>query len=302
EGTEVMHPDRTGLNTSEILRELMDVTAGARCRSRAKSPYLFTRAEVVKEANAFRQQGELVIRPFDAEGPGGVFGAWVRHSGVTLAGKIDIRRLRKSTKVEKVIAFRGVVSDAADDHTEQVFWGHYAHGTTLRVMAGHTITKAQQTWLARALEGPVVLDSESAPRLDDPEVLDGLGISADEAEEIRQGELDMGVSSCRNPYDSPYSPAGELCAVAPLRCLECRNAFILPSNLPQLLLFSDHLERLAARLDPRVFHQTWGQSRANLRAVLADASPTDLEQARRQVADQDLRLQLPLSSHVEFDS
>lgn len=226
----------------------------------------------------------------------------MERTGVSVAGKMDIRRLRKSTKVEKTIAFRGLVSDAADDHTEQVFWGHYAHGTTLRTMAGHTITRAQTDWLQRALAGPVVLDEQAAGQLGDPEVRDTLGLDAKQAEDIVQGELDMGVSSCRDPYQSPYSPAGELCAVAPLRCLECTNAFILPSNLPQLLLFAEHLESLAARLDPRVFNRAWGQSRTNLNAVLADVLPADLERARRQITDQGLRLQLPLSSSVEFDS
>ncbi len=128
-------------------------------------------------------------------------------------------------------------------------------------MAGHAVTRAQKGWLERALAGPVVLDAEAVDRLGESEVLDGIGLSAEQAGEILQGELDMGVSSCRNPYDSPYSPAGELCAVASLRCLECRNAFVFPSNLPQPILFSKHLEQLAARLHPQVFRRTRKQSR-----------------------------------------
>ncbi|MET9079002.1 hypothetical protein ABZX95_44400 [Streptomyces sp. NPDC004232] len=300
--TRIMHPDRAGLRAGEILRTLIEVTAGARRRSTAKKPYLFIRANVIPNTRGSYQCGDLSFRPFEPVGRGGGLDEWAERAGVVVAGKMDIRRLRKSTKVEKTIAFRGVVSDAADDHTEQVFWGHYAHGTTLRTMAGHTITRAQQDWLERALAGPVVLDEKAAGHLGEPEVLDSLGLDARQAEAIVQGELDMGVSSCRNPYQSPYSPSGELCAVAPLRCLECRNAFILPSNLPQLLLFAEHLEGLAARLDPRVFHQSWGQSRTNLRAALADVLPADLERARQQIADQGLKLQLPLSSFTEFDS
>ncbi|MEU6242335.1 hypothetical protein [Streptomyces sp. NPDC047024] len=298
---EVVHPDRAKLNVAEALRELMDATADARPRYTSRSPYLFTSAELTRPKDD-QPGGDLVFAPFDTRRTGGAFAGWLKRWGVTVGGKQDIRRLRKSAKVEKVIAFRGVVSDAADDHTEQVFWAHYAHGTALRVMAGSTITKAQQTWLEKALEGPTVLSEEAAGQLDDPEVLDGLGLTAEQAEEIRQGELDMGVSNCRDPYDSPYGRPGELCAVAPLRCLECRNAFVLPSNLPQLLLFAENLEALAARLDPRVFHRTWGQSRTNLRAVLDDVPTADLEQARQQIADQDLRLQLPLAANVEFDS
>lgn len=302
EESQVVHPDRAGLSTAEILRTLIEVTAGSRRRSTAQKPYLFIRGSVIPHTDNSHQRGELSFRPFEPVGRGGGLDEWMERTGATVAGKMDIRRLRKSTKVEKTLAFRGLVSDAADDHTEQVFWGHYAHGTTLRTMAGHTINRAQTDWLQRALAGPVVLDEQAADQLGDPEVLDTLGLDAKQAEDIIQGELDMGVSSCRDPYQSPYSPAGELCAVAPLRCLECTNAFVLPSNLPQLLLFAQHLESLAARLDPRVFHRAWGQSRTNLEAVLADILPADLDRARRQITDQGLQLQLPLSSFVEFDS
>lgn len=299
--TETMHSDKASTNVSELLRTLLDVTADTRARSTARSPYLFTSAENTLPKDEL-PGGELIFEPFETQRRGSSFPRWVNRRGLAVSGKTDIRRLRKSTKVEKVIAFRGTVSDAADDHTEQVFWGHYAHGTTLRVMAGRTITTAQETWLARALEGPVVLASNAAQQLEQPEVIEGLGLSTEQAEEIRQGELDMGVSSCRDPYDSPYSSPGELCAVAPLRCLECRNAFVLPSNLPQLLLFADHLDNLAARLDPRIFHQTWGQSRTNLRAVLADIPESTLTHARQQIEQQSLRLQLPLAAQAEFES
>src|SRR5256886_5350861 len=85
-------------------------------------------------------------------------------------------------------------------------------------------------------------------------------------DDLRRGALDMGVTACRDPYSSPYSPAGQLCAVAPLRCLECRNAWILPSHLPQLLLFSDFLDRLRLRLPPAQFTALWGQAFVNLRS------------------------------------
>ncbi|WP_406430503.1 hypothetical protein OHB00_01775 [Streptomyces sp. NBC_00631] len=70
----------------------------------------------------------------------------------------------------------------------------------------------------------------------------------------------------------------------------------------QLLLFAAHVESLAARLDPRVFHRSWGQSRTSLRAVLTEILPADLELARLQITEKGLRLQLPPSSFVESDS
>ncbi|WP_411088077.1 hypothetical protein [Streptomyces sp. 061-3] len=89
--------------------------------------------------------------------------------------------------------------------------------------------------------------------------------------------------------------------VAPTRCLECRNAFILPSNLPQLLLFAAHLEQLRHRLAPRHFHTLWGQSQANLTEALGLRTDAEIARARQRIADEGLTLQLPISSQVEFD-
>ncbi|ALO08216.1 hypothetical protein OHU17_24075 [Streptomyces goshikiensis] len=107
-----------------------------------------------------------------------------------------------------------------------------------------------------------------------------MGLDEDQAQRLVQGELDMGVSHCKDPWDSPFSPRGELCAVAPLRCLECRNAWVLPSQLPQLMLFAEHLERVRRRLDPVTFTRQWGQSYVNLQAALDER--TDQEKALAQ--------------------
>jgi hypothetical protein len=127
-------------------------------------------------------------------------------------------------------------------------------------------------------------------------------LSAAEVEALRTGQLDMGVTDCTDPFASPFGQPGQLCPVAPLRCLECSNAFVLPSNLPQLLLFADHLEQLALRLEPRHFHALWGQSRANLVEVLQSRTDVEIARARAQIAEERIVVHLPLSSRVEFDA
>ncbi|RDS65888.1 MULTISPECIES: hypothetical protein [unclassified Streptomyces] len=92
------------------------------------------------------------------------------------------RRLRKSGKVEKALTFKGRISDIADDHTEETFRGSCAHGTTLRVIAGQVITRAQQHWLSKALAGPVVLDQEQSLQYPDAEAVPGL--SAQDIEQL----------------------------------------------------------------------------------------------------------------------
>jgi len=289
----VAHEAHGPVDAAEVLRRL--IAAGRRARSalRQEPVPLFTCAAVW-------HSGQLRLGPFNSGG-NGHFGDWVRSHDLPISGQLDLRRMRKTVKVEKAIAVRGTITDLADDHTAETFWGHYAHGTTLHLISARTITRAQRTWLDRALDGPIVLDQQATEHLDNDGALDALGLTRDQVEQLRAGEMDMGVTDCRSPFSSPYSKPGELCSVAPLRCLECRNAIILPSNLPQLLLFADHLAALRNRLPPPSFQAAWGQSEANLHALLAERSPAEIDAARRRITEQGLRLQLPLAAFTEFD-
>ncbi|AKL66098.1 hypothetical protein [Streptomyces sp. Mg1] len=280
---------------SEVVRQLLDLTA----RVRAKAPHvtdtLFVSATVRNNFTAVFDEWRPVSKSS--------FKSWLDATGVEIKGDPHIGRMRKSVKVEKAIVSEGRISAAADDHTEETFATHYAQGTTLRILSGRTIATAQQHWFDKALDrvdGPTVI-SGTAEDVDQA-VLEDAGLSAREAEDIMAGQLDMGVSHCKNPYQSPYSRPGELCAVAPLRCLECRNAWILPSNLPQLLLFKAHLERLRAVLAPQVFERLWGQSWVNLRVVLEDRTPEEREQARKHIEAGQAVLDLPLAANTEFDA
>ncbi|WP_217370842.1 hypothetical protein [Nonomuraea antri] len=287
---------RDGRNAAEAVRRLMALTERARRDCILDPMPLFLRAAASKKGRLLRfsRLGDIVGRTIS-------FSQWTKSHGLELSAPIDIRRLRKSGKVEKVIARRGVVSDIADDHTVETFKGHYAHGTTVHVVSGHVVNQAQKTWFEAATAGPVSLSETAVEELEQPEALDALGISREQAGQIIAGELDMGVTTCRDPFNSPYSKQGELCAVAPLRCLECRNAFVLPSNLPQLLLFSDHLEQLRLRLSPPHFHALWGQSWANLRAVLSERTAAEIAAARDLIRQDEVSLQLPLAARAEFD-
>ncbi|WP_406101245.1 hypothetical protein OG698_03055 [Streptomyces sp. NBC_01003] len=280
---------------SEVVRQLLDLTARVRAKAAHVTDTLFVNAAV--------RPGYITV--FDRWTPGrsrANFGHWLDAMGVEVKGERHIGRLRKSTKVEKTIVTEGRIGAAADDHTEETFANHYAQGTTLRILSGRTIATAQQHWFDQALDrvdGPTVV---SGTEDIDQGLLEDTGLSAQEADDIMTGQLDMGVSHCKNPYQSPFSRPGELCAVAPLRCLECRNAWILPSNLPQLLLFQVHLERLRTLLAPRAFTRLWGQSWVNLHAVLDDRTPEELAQARKHIEAGQAVLDLPLAAHTEFDA
>jgi len=289
------HKDRPRREAGVIVRRLMAVTESARQRAMDADGRLFVRACVDVDRT-------LKFCEWSPDAPTGRFSEWLRRNEITVSGATDIRRLRKSTKVEKVLAAGGHIADAADDHHEETFKGHYAGGTTLRVISAEVINTSQEHWLQQALDGPTVLTAQAAEAVKDTASLQALGLSDQQAGDLIQGELDMGVTHCKNPYDSPYSPAGELCAVAPLRCLECRNAWVLPSQLPQLLLFKDHLDRLRQRLSPMQFTGMWGQSYTNLNAVLDDRTEAEVTMARKHIAEGGIHLHLPLAAHVEFDA
>ncbi|NUK26029.1 hypothetical protein [Streptomyces lunaelactis] len=290
----VLHPSKPRLDAAEIIQGLLGLTRPLAERAGITPAPLFLKGAISTYS--------LTIRPFDGCMQQATLVDWMADHDVSVSGLVDIRRLRKSGKVEKAIAFKGRVSDIADDHSVETFHGHYAHGTTLRVIAGNVITAAQRRWFDQALNGPVVLSREAEQSLQEPGAAAALGLSAEDVEQLRAGQLDMGVTGCKNPFDAPYGRPGQLCPVAPTRCLECRNAFILPSNLPQLLLFAAHLDQLQLRLSPAHFHALWGQSRVNVRAAIAARTDAEIALARRQIADDGLTLQLPLASHVEFDS
>jgi len=272
----------------------MDLTA----RARAKAPHI---TDTLFVNAAVRPDHTVAFNRWDPSQGRAQFRHWLDAMDVKIKGDRHIGRLRKSTKVEKAIVTEGRIDAAADDHTEETFAGHYAQGTTLRIMSGRTITTAQQHWLDQALDrvdGPTVVTGAEDIGHDH---LEESGLTPDEAEGIMTGQLDMGVSHCKNPYQSPYSRPGELCAVAPLRCLECRNAWILPTNLPQLLLFKAHLERLRTLLAPQDFGRLWGQSWVNLKAVVHDRTPEELSLARKHIEAGEAYLDLPLAAHTEFD-
>lgn len=158
--------DQPHREVGAIIRRLMHVTEQARLRA-PDADRLFLAASVTAAY-------ELRIARWDYNLPRSRVVNWLTAAGVTIEGPPDIRRLRKSTKVEKAIAFGGRIADAANDHHEEVFRGHYAQGTTLRVMSGQVITTAQDHWFTKAIEGPTVLTT-STDVLDTPDQAEVLG-------------------------------------------------------------------------------------------------------------------------------
>ncbi|GHE74913.1 hypothetical protein GCM10018771_66290 [Streptomyces cellulosae] len=175
-------------------------------------------------------------------------------------------------------------------------------GTTAHVLAGRSINRAQKWVFDRMTQParPVLVTQEAEQRLEDPEVADDLGLDTEQAKALRTGELDMGLVNCRNPYASPHRNDAKVCHVAPAMCMLCRNAVVFTSQIPRLVLLSDHIEQMRARLTPRHWHALWGRQAAALAEVFSECADL-IPAARREIAELGLRLDLPLGMRTEFD-
>jgi hypothetical protein len=212
------------------------------------------------------------------------------------------RRLRKTVKTARVAALGGTLTDvAADDHHIEVFRHHYAHGTTALTLAGRSINRAQERVFQKITAKPMLLDAEAERRLAEPEIAEAAGLTVEHAAAMRAGEFDMGLTNCRDPYYSPFTPGGKPCHVAPAMCMICRNAVVFMSQLPRLLLLAAHIERMRDALDPIRWTAIWGTQAAALAEVFAECSEQQLHEAREAIDDQGLRLDLPLGMRTEYD-
>lgn len=252
-------------------------------------PGVYTRGLVGEQARFLRPGHRLTHWVLAHTAPG----------GSVITPPHDARRLRKTAKTLRVAALGGTVSDlAGDDHHVEVFRGHYAHGTTAHILAARAVTTAQRRVFERVAAKPVFVDEAARTRLEEPAVAAALGLSAPVAAAMGAGVLDMGLTNCRDPYDSPHTPTGSVCHVAPTMCVLCRNAVVFTSQLPRLVLLAEHIERMRAALDPPRWQAVWGAQAAALAALfeqVADAMPA------ARAASADAVLDLPLGLRTEYD-
>ncbi|MFD9685143.1 hypothetical protein ACFXPX_04635 [Kitasatospora sp. NPDC059146] len=258
-------------------------------------PWLFTATEL-------GQQGHLLARFAAFNYEGRRFTNWISgHEELEISRPHDTRRLRKTAKTTRVAALGGTLSDlAGDDHHIQVFAGHYAHGTTAHTLAARAVNNAQRKVFDRLVGKPVLVLPDAERQLGEPAGIEALGITADQGKALLEGELDMGLTNCKEPMNSPHTGPGKPCHVAPAMCMVCPNAVVFVSQLPRLLLFADHVERMRERLAPPVWQQHWGGKAAAL-AELFEQCEERLPAAREQIAAGHVDLDLPLGMRTEYD-
>lgn len=218
----------------------------------------------------------------------------IGRCGLPISEPHDMRRLRKTVKSARAALLGTLNGAAGDDHSVEVFRGHYAQTTTVHTIAAQTVLRAQRKVLDRAQRGPTFIDAMAADIGAGPHGSDVAALATEVSEESPT-EQQLTLSACRDPYDAPFSQPGSLCHASPSMCLQCRNAVIFRDHLPRLVVYGDVLAGIEKTMPPIQFREIYGQQRVNLDAILAEFPSTQIELARRQNAD----LHRPLGQRAE---
>ncbi len=219
----------------------------------------------------------------------------IKRHELTISEPHDMRRLRKTVKSARAAVLGTLNGAAGDDHSVEVFRGHYAQTTTVHTIAAQTVLRAQRKVLDRAKNGPTFIDANAAEIAAGPNDSDSSALAKSVADES-PAEQQLTLSACRDPYDAPFSQPGSLCHASPSMCLQCRNAVIFRDHLPRLIVYRDVLDDIEKNMPPIQFSEVYGQQRVNIDAILAEFPSDQIEVARRQDAD----LHRPLGQRAEL--
>ncbi|GAA2396430.1 site-specific integrase [Mycolicibacterium llatzerense] len=263
-------PGNSGWSVPNVLRYLVEYTQPAR---RLASDDLINQLWIRVYESA---KDERAYRPAPAS-----FGArnttlhqWINtaqsvYELAPISSPHDVRRIRKAKVSQRAIDLGGVVADiAGDDHTTRVFHQHYAHTTSLKVYAAKVMSRFQTTLAEAVTTGfTAFLSARSAVPL--AALTQDLDIQQSQAKTLKSGGLDMGVVDCRNPFDSPFTKKGKLCASAPLSCLLCENAVVFTDHLPNIIALVAAMDTARSALGPDEWIATWGAQYNAAQALIA---------------------------------
>lgn len=206
----------------------------------------------------------------------------------------DMRRLRKTVKSARAALIGTLNGGAGDDHSVEVFRGHYAQTTTVQTIAAQTVLRAQRKVLDRAKRGPTFIDAKAAQIAAGPHGSDVAALATSVADESPT-EQQLTVAACRDPYDAPFGQPGSICHASPSMCLQCRNAVIFRDHLPRLIVYRDVLDDVEKTMPPIAFSEVYGQQRVNIDAILSEFPAEQIASAREQNA----HLHRPLGQRAE---
>ncbi|QSE86135.1 hypothetical protein [Rhodococcus koreensis] len=149
-----------------------------------------------------------------------------------------------------------LLSELVDDNTIETLAAHYLNSE----VAMRDIAEAWQDIpgmaeeVARGLR-PTAINNDGA-------VVSGLELDDDEVAAVTRGERRVGMSSCRDPYDSPLpgESTGRLCKSANRGCYFCPNSVVSPDDIPFMKAFLLLAESAAAAMSPPEWALHWGRT------------------------------------------
>ncbi|MCV7153465.1 hypothetical protein [Mycolicibacterium pyrenivorans] len=207
-------------------------------------------------------------------------GKLVEDHGLSISKPHDMRRLRKTVKSARAALLGTLAGAAGDDHSVEVFRGHYAQTTTVHTIAAQTVLRAQNKVLHRASQGPTFVTATAAEIAQNPTPSEFTEIAASVAAETPT-EQELTIAACRDPLGAPFQEKGVLCHASPSMCLQCRNAIVFRDHLPRLIAYKEALDSIEKNTAPVVFSEIYGQQRVNIDAIFAEFPPEQIDAARR---------------------
>ncbi len=219
----------------------------------------------------------------------------IESHGLSISKPHDMRRLRKTVKSARAALLGTLAGGAGDDHSVEVFRGHYAQTTTVHTIAAQTVLRAQLKVVEHASQGPTFVNASAAEIAALP-AASGLRDVAEAVVAETPTEKMLTITACKDPHDGPMTEAGMLCHASPSMCLQCRNAIVFRDHLPRLIAYQGALDAIAKNTHPTVFNEVYGQQSVNLEAILATFPADQVEAARNIGAD----LHRPLGERAEL--
>ncbi|WP_448059069.1 hypothetical protein [Cellulomonas hominis] len=162
--------------------------------------------------------------------------------------RLNLRRLRTTWTARKSKFWHGAVT-VDPNHSATVEGDRYLTRSADPGEVDTLVEDAQADLMRRADHVALVLatDDELADQVDSP----GATWARGQDEASSTAPWDMFAAACRDPFKSPFSPAGSFCAAAVWSCLVCPLAVITPSKLPALLRLHDFLQARSAAVTER---------------------------------------------------
>lgn len=182
------------------------------------------------------------------------------------------RAIRPAAKWAKFMATgKGLLlSELVDDNTIEVLSAHYLNSQ----VAMRDIAEAWKEIpdiaeeVARGLR-PTAIDRNGS-------IIAGRSIDDDQAQKVVGGDLKIGISSCRDVYNSPLpgqSP-GRLCGAANRSCFFCPSSVVTPDDIPAMKAYLLLAEKALITMSPPEWVLHWGRTIRWIIWILPQMDPT----------------------------